>query len=269
MRKFYSLLLLMAAGFYGFNAEAKTFTVSVDNPSAVVVRNPSDGYQPIDFGTGNSVELTVDDSAYSLPISCNNGFLVSSVTDAAGVSVADTYPVLPADNAQILVSKVSEGTTVSIATEVKPVKTFTFIGNPEHVRISMDYSDLTAVDGKWILTPGDYSKIDIYANSGYILRGVTDGAGNTTPAYGGSLSIYASSYTTSQTFTINSCPEAEVRTASFTVIVDGSYNDVSLQRNSDNATLSLTGNTTTVIFDPENETGYTLGHTVYTRLSIP
>lgn len=103
MRQVYSLLLLAAMGFAGFTGEAKTFTISVDNPSAVVVRDPSNGYDPIDFSAGNSQTITVDDSAYSLPVSANSGFLISSVKDAAGASVVDSYPTLPADNAQIVV----------------------------------------------------------------------------------------------------------------------------------------------------------------------
>lgn len=266
MRQVYSLLLLAAMGFAGFTGEAKTFTISVDNPDAVVVRDPSNGYNPIDFSAGNSQTITVDDSAYSLPVSANSGFLISSVKDAAGTSVVDSYPTLPADNAQIVVSMVNDGTTVSIATEEKKAKVFTFIGNPEHVRINMDYSDLTAVDGQWVITPGDYSYINIYANTGYLLRGITDEGGNFTPAYGGNLQIYAGSYTASQTFTINSCSEAEVRTAGFTVEVEGNPGDVSLQRNSDNAQIPLSEASTGIAFDPANETGWTLSHTVYGKV---
>lgn len=266
MRKVYSLLLLAATGFVGFSGEAKTFTVSVDNPDAVVVRNPSDSYNPIDFSAGASQTITVDDSAYSLPVSANTGFLISSVKDAAGMSVVDSYPSLPADNAQIVVSMVNDGTTVTISTETKQAKVFTLIGNPEHVRVQMDYSDQAAVDGQWVLTPGDYSSISIYANDGYLLRGVTDAAGNFTEAYGGYVSIYAGNYTASQTFTINSCSEAEVRTAAFTVEVDGNPADVSLQRNSDNAQIHLSEASTSIAFDPANETGWTLLHTVYGKV---
>lgn len=266
MRKVYSLLLLAAMGFASFSGEAKTFTISVDNPDAVVVRNPSDSYNPIDFSAGSSQTITVDDSAYSLPVSANTGFLISSVKDAAGTSVVDSYPSLPADNAQIVVSMVNDGTTVTIATETKQAKVFTLIGNPEHVRVQMDYSDQAAVDGRWVLTPGDYSSISIYAKDGYLLRGVTDAAGNFTQAYGGSVSIYAGSYAASQTFTINSCSEAEVRTAGFTVEVEGNPGDVSLQRNSDNAQIPLSGASTRVAFDPENETRWTLTHAVYGKV---
>lgn len=263
MRKIYPLLLLAATGLVGFSAEAKTFTISVDNPDAVVVRNPSNSYTPIDFSSGGRQTVTVDDSAYSLPVSANQGFLVSSVNDESGASVADSYPSLPADNAQIMVSKVSDGSCVTITTQEREVKTFTFIGNPEHVRISMDYADQAPVDGRWVLTPGDWSSVSIYANDGYLLRGVTDAAGNTTPAYGGYVSIYSGSYSTSQTFTINSCSEAEVRTASFTVVVDGNPSSVQVQRSSDNANITLSDASTVVAFDPENETGYTFSHTTY------
>ncbi|MDE6125727.1 MAG: hypothetical protein K2G30_02100, partial [Muribaculaceae bacterium] len=124
-------------------------------------------------------------------------------------------------------------------------------------------ADQTAVDGQWVLTPGDYSSSSIYAKDGYLLRGVTDGSGAPLSVYGGYVSIYAGNYTASQTFTIDSCPEEEVRTASFTVEVDGNPSYVSLQRSSDYATIALTEASTAIRFDPANETSYSVGHAGY------
>lgn len=61
MRQVYSLLLLAATGFAGFTGEAKTFTISVDNPDAVVVRDPSNGTTLLISapGTARQSQLTI------------------------------------------------------------------------------------------------------------------------------------------------------------------------------------------------------------------
>lgn len=264
MKKLYTFLILAIATILTSAAADKTFTINVDNPDQVIVRNPSDSYQQLSWVDGSATVTVADDCQMPVQTNDSRSYQIASVTDQNGnnVSTASQFPV---DYTNLDVALVPDGGTVTITTCEKAAKVFTLIGNPEQVLVTMDYQEQTAVDGQWVLKPGDWSSISITARTGYILRSVTDGAGEGLYVYNNSVSIYAGNYSSSQTFTIESADESEVRTASFTVVVVGEYSNVNLQRSSDNQTLSLTGESTVIRFDPANETSYTAGHVVYTK----
>lgn len=137
MRKFYTFLLLAAASIANSAADAKTFTITTNNPDQVIVRNPSDSYQPITW-TGNSATVTVDDNSPDMPVQTQDGrrYLIASIVDESGNNVS-TVPAeyFPLDGANLQISLVADGGTVTITTVEKEAKKFTFIGNPEQVKI--------------------------------------------------------------------------------------------------------------------------------------
>ncbi len=264
MKYLYSFLLMAAAATFSSTAAQKTFTINVDNPDQVYVRDRDNDFHPFIWNNG-SVTVTTEDT-YELPVQTvdSRNYLLSSITDQFGNNVS-TIPStsFPTASTNLKVSLVPDGGTVTITTQEKEPKHFTFIGNPEQVTITMDYNEQTPSGGMWVITPEDYSSIKISAKAGSMLRSVTDSYGTSLSIYNNTASITAHDYQTDQTFTITSVDEAEIRTASFTVVVDGSYGQVQIVRNADQHNISLAGNSTVVNFDPDSETSYTFSHMVY------
>lgn len=263
MKYLYSFLLMAVVTIFSSSAATKTFTIKPDEPDRVIVRDPGNGYQPVTWNNGEYTITT--DETNSLPVqTTDRQYVLASITDKDGNNVSSTpSEYFPVDGTNLEVSKVPDGSIVTITTQVKEAKKFTFIGNPAQVSISMDYAEQAAVDGQWVLTPGDYSSITISAKPGAVLRSVTDSYGSSLYVFNNSVNVYSSNYSTDQTFTIVSVDEAEVRTAAFTVVVEGSYGDVQITRDADYYSLSLTGESTEIKFDPATETTYSFSHVVY------
>lgn len=268
MKKFYTFILLMAVGAVSYCASAKNLTITVDDASRVVVRNPLDSYEPITFTNNSAVLEGLDDNSF-LPVQANTGFQIESITDVTtGESVCDSRMTFPAESCQIYPEYAADGATVHIATSEQEVLTFTVVADhPEVLNVTFNYQTFQAEDGQFVVPISyKYSSLEIsiadkYAGD-YGLVKATASDGTEYNPYYGRVSIYAGSVTASTTITVETIDYAQARTATMNVEVDGNPEAVRLTR-ADNTEVSLSGENTAVKFDPNSETQFYVESAIY------
>ena len=267
MKKIYSFLMLLALTAFSVTASAKTFTITVDDQShigrAIITNNGS----YITF-TDNMAEFDTEESSY-LMIEAASGYQIESVTDGGGNSL--TYDT-PNSTVQFQLSTLGDGNEIAVITSEKEQKIFTFTGD-ERLMVSMytwEAGDIqyTAENGVFTVPMPDngYNPVTISSDiENLAIRKVVAENGNEHYPDYGTVSIYAYEYSGSTHFTIETYNPEEVRTASMTVKVNGSADNVVLSR-SDYTTVMLNSDgETTVKFDPENETEFSISSQNYSK----
>ncbi|MCH5306786.1 MAG: hypothetical protein J1E37_01800 [Prevotella sp.] len=266
MKKIYSFLMLLALTAFSVTASAKTFTITVDDQNhigrAIITNNGS----YITF-TDNMAEFDTEESSY-LMIEAASGYQIESVTDGGGNSLAYT----PSTTVQFSLSELRDGDEIAVTTSEKEQKIFTFTGD-ERLTVSMytwEAGDIqyTAENGVFTVPMPDngYNPVTISSDIEKlaIRKVVADDGNEHYPDYG-TVSIYAYEYSESTHFTIETYNPDEARTASMTVKVNGSADNVVLSR-SDYTTVTLNSDgETTVKFDPENETEFSISSQNYSK----
>lgn len=242
-------------------AAAKTFTVHVDDPSHVSATHP-DTYEYVSFSSDNTAEITTERG--TMIVNAVSGWLIASATNKAGESIGN-YTTFPTDNASLDLDKVKDGETINITTSEAPVKTFTLIGDTEHVIVTYNYGTIEPADGKWVIKESalNGSTINVMpANDDYAIVKVVDEAGAEYTPSSGTVYISCYSFQTDKTFTISVRNLAETRTATMTVNVVGNGNQVDMRR-ADNSSVTLSTGENTVPFDPETEVPFTVAHNYF------
>lgn len=267
MKKLYSFMLVMATAAAMYTADAKTFTIVVDDASRVVVRDPSNGYDPVTF-TNNSVTVTDENDSF-FPVQANSGYEIMSATDSgSGLNVTGEYTTFPTESCQLYSSDITDGGTVTITTREAVIPTYTILAEDVSIlNVQYNYQTYTP-EGDRIVVPftSKYATLSISIASNKsdeyaILSATSDDGTVYTPSYG-TISIYNSTMSEDRTLTVETVNLAEVRTATMNVIVDGSPSAVKLVR-SDNSEIYLSGENTPVKFDPKNEASFRIESAVY------
>ncbi len=267
MKKLYSFMLVMAAAASIVTAEAKTFTIVVDDASRIVVRDPSNGYDPIAF-TNNSATVT-DESDSFFPVQANTGYeIMSAIDSSTGQNVTGEYTTFPTESCQLYSSDITDGATVTITTREAAIYSYIILADDASVlKAEFNYQTFTATDNKIIVpATAKYSTLTISIADGktgeYSIRRATADDGSVyTPSYG-KISIYTPALTEDRTITVETVNLNEARTATMNVNVDGSPSAVRMYR-SDNTEVALVQESTAVKFDPENEASFRIEPAVY------
>lgn len=125
MKKIYSFLTLLVCLFIGMAAQAKTVTVTINDPDGAAVINTSKTYLPIDFvnGVAENVELGTDGG---LQVSTNRGYDLKEIKVNENI-VYGNY---------VSASEIPDGATVAITVEKFQTKHVTFtVDNPAAVSL--------------------------------------------------------------------------------------------------------------------------------------
>lgn len=270
MKKLYTLMLLLATVAVSFTASAKSFTIVVDDASRVVVRNSLDGYQPIAFENNSFTVTDASDETYDFPVQANTGYeFVSAIDSGSGNSVANSYTTFPTDYFSLVVANVTDGGTVTITTREIVYPVLTLVSEDIsllHVEYGMTVSP---ADGKFTI-PLIYRDNQVFVSiaedkaGSYTIVSATGSDGTEFTVYNGCVYISASQISQDETVTITTKNLEEARTASMNVTVNGDPESVSLMRNG--MEVSLTGATSVVKFDPEDESAFTVSHATYGKL---
>ncbi len=180
MKKFYSLLTLVLCLLAGVSAQAKTATVTINEPDGAAVINTSTTYMPIQFieGVAENVELGSDGG---LQVSLNRGY------DLKEIKVNETVVY----GNYVSASEIPDGALVAITLEKLQAKHVTFtVDNPAAVSLydTANYNYYYFNEsGTMDLDLQPTSYININANSGFDIDEIKiDGTvytgGNSIPA---------------------------------------------------------------------------------------
>ena len=260
MKKIYSFLMLLVMTAFSVAATAKTFTITVDDQNHIGYAMLTSNYNYLTFA-GNKVEFEAEATDY-LIISPASGYKLASIKDGGGKSLVHD---LSGNYVEVELAALGDGNEIKVTTVEKEPKIFTFTGD-ERLTVSM-YTDETgnvvyhAENGVFTVQMPDNGWYPVAISSDIetlaVRRVVADNGGEHFPDRG-TVSIYPYSYEESTHFTIETYNPDEVRTASMTVKVNGSADNVILSR-SDYTTVKLNSDGETIVkFDPENETNFTI-----------
>lgn len=162
MRKFTRFLMLVGCLFAALTAQAKTVTVTINDPDGAAVINTSTTYQPIQFtdGKAENVELGSDGG---LQVSLNRGY------DLKEIKVNETAVY----GNYVSAADVPDGATVAITVEKLQGKHVTFtVDNPAAVSLydTSNYSYYNFDEsGKLELDLDPMAYINVNVNSGFEL----------------------------------------------------------------------------------------------------
>ena len=268
MKKIYAFLMLLVMTAMCVTASAKTFTITVDDRNHIGYAMLTSDYNHLTFTTDNKVEFEAETTDY-LVISAASGYQLASVVDGENNSLAYNTP---SETVQVELAALGDGNEIKVTTSEKEMKVFTFTGD-ERLTVSMytwETGDVQypAENGVFTVPMPDngYNPVTISSDieNLAIRKVVADNGHEHLPNYG-TVSIYSSEYSESTHFTIETYNPDEARTASMTVKVNGSADNVVLSR-SDNTVVTLNSNGETIVkFDPENETEFTIRSDNYNK----
>lgn len=227
MKKFYSLLLVVAAILTGFSASAnKTLTFKTDDASNGLV---SLSY-PVSVGdseytttTLTTEGLVIETGDYAnLTLQCADGWYVGTVK-ASNYSLDRTTSANSSENLNS--GMFSDGDVVTITVHDGanvPKMELTFVGEPSTYYVEYYGSSYYPnEDGTMNLTYGEYSSVTIYPTEGYRLMKVTDQLGNSY-SISGSCYVYTGSLPAKEsTLTIEVLDESTIEKHTFTATAYG------------------------------------------------
>lgn len=289
MRKICSAVWIMVLSMVSLAASAQdnkiTLHIHVDNPQQVKVLDPASSYYNkiyLDFDSNNDVSLSVAKEDAYFDIEAAPGFLVSSIKDATGSSLAGDDSRLPSTDYRFYFSKyeygegymflpeISDGMLIDISTEVRPSATYSFKGNPDQIKsVTYDGDSYSPdSDGVWsVKVFAGSNSVKVESGEGFRLRSITDTESGDAIAISGKTTAYIScaEIDGDKNFEIVSYPIEEDRTAAFTLNVkSGLPSDISLQMSGSYKDLPLSDELTQVVrFDPETESYFTVSHSNY------
>lgn len=214
MKKLYSYLIFVVCLFAGLSAQAKTVTVTINDPDGAAVINTSTTYLPIQFtdGRADNVELGNDGG---LQVSTNRGYDLKEIK-VNEMLVYGNY---------VASSEIPDGAVVAITLEKLQAKHVTFtVDNPAAVYLynTSDYSYLNFDQTGTMeldLEPNAY--INVNVNSGFEIDAITiDGV-----PYTGGTGISASAMNDNGTVAITT---KEKEATIFYVVADPSLVSVTV-----------------------------------------
>lgn len=269
MKKLYTLMLLLATVGVSFTASAKSFTLVVDDASRVVVRNSLDGYNIVTFENNSYTFDGITEESYDFPIQCNSGYQIASANyEGTETSAAGAGTTFPTESFNLPVRSITDGATVVITTQEKQVPTITITTSDASVlAVDCNYETLQAVDGVFTAkVTNSWGSLNIRIaedkqDEWALVKATADNGLEYTPSYG-TISIYLGGITSDMALTVETINLTTSRTATMTVTVNGNPEDVILSRSS-GSQVALTGEVTTVKFNPETETAFTVSPAVY------
>ena len=289
MKKFYSTVWVLMMSMIWFVASAQdekiTLNIHVDNPDQVKVLDPASTYYNkiyLEFDSDNAVAISVaKDDAY-FDIEAVQGYLISSIKDATGNSLAGDGADLPSTEYRFYISKyeygegyvflpeIYDGLNINISTDVRPSALYSFKGNPDQIK-GITYNGET-----YLLNEEGIQAIQVYAGNddvkveakdGFRLRSISETESGEAVELSSKTIAYISctEISADRNFEIVSYPIEEDRTASFTLnIKSGSPSDISLQMSGSYTDLPLSEELTQIVrFDPETETNFSISHSDY------
>lgn len=268
MKKIYAFLMLLVMTAMCVTASAKTFTITVDDRNHIGYAMLTSDYKHLTFTTDNKVEFEAETTDY-LVISAASGYQLASVVDGENNSLAYNTP---SETVQVELAALGDGNEIKVTTSEKEMKVFTFTGD-ERLTVSIstwETGDVQypAENGVFTVPMPDngYNPVTISSEiENLAIRKVVADNGHEHLPNSGTVSIYSYEYSESTHFTIETYNPDEARTASMTVKVNGSADNVVLSR-SDNTVVTLNSNGETIVkFDPENETLFTIRSDNYNK----
>lgn len=264
MKKIYSFLMLLVMTAVCVTASAKTFTITVDDQNHIGRAMITNTYTYLTFAD-NKVEFEAEEDHY-LMIEAASGYQLATVTDEQGNSLVYSTPT---GTAQFSLTALGDNSTIVVTTSEKELKLFTFTGD-ERLTVTSNYGQKQYYAENGVFTvpmEEDYSSVQISSDDPTLAvkKVVSDSGREHWPDYG-PVSIYAYEYDESTHFTIETYNPEEARTATMTVKVNGSADDIVFMRASDYAELQLNSDgETTIKFNPETETTFTIRHANFSQ----
>lgn len=264
MKRLYSYLLWMVAVIASVaTAEAKTVTITIDNPSAAEYRDPFNNYEVGAWDAANSAVFTFDNDTYIPIVAVQNFEIVSAVSDAGVTLLSSSTSSFSVDT-----SALTDGATVTVTTAEKQPKVLKIIGNPDQIYVIDDVyqthyaSDF--VDG--VLTvnyQSEWGSVAINSVSGCKLISVKDEGGNEMLGYSPADYLYVSASSLpsgTTTLTVESKSEDELYDSRVTVNLDGPSYQVSMRMNGRSESVSLNEGANTVAFDSGSSLPFIIQH---------
>lgn len=233
MKKFYSLLALIAMILLPTSLCAKTVTFTINNPaSANLFCTPS--YQYYYFDEENTKVIEVSDDEY-ININVTSDYVLDELK-VDGTIINNNY---------LEPSQTTDGCTVEITTKVKPPKVVYIVADPEIVSLVVDNSNIynatNMKDGKWeIQLPNEYAYMDIKCAGDNVITAMKDSDGNemlqTYQLFKSMVSnFYTGSLAAEKTYTITCGKLEDLRTMHVSVeLGNGKASQVEVRRSSSN-----------------------------------
>ena len=130
---------------------------------------------------------------------------------------------------------VEDGALVLIKTEVAAQMIFTIVADADAIYFTNNFKTFdksNQVDGQWEYTPADRSHTYIYTNDGYTIKSITTTNGTSLPITDPkSYDLYSGTYSTSETFVIETAKADDTRSKSASIKVNGDASVVTVYRN--------------------------------------
>lgn len=258
MKKIISLLTVAIMAFVAMVAEAKTVTVTINDPEGASVIDTSISYQPITFTDGTAT-VTLGDTG-GLQVSTNRGYDVTSITVNGTPIEGGNY---------ISTDQMPDGCTVAIVVEKPKDKTVTVtIDNPEALNI-INTSDGSSVsfsesDLSQTVTINGNSGLQVTAATGYQIATITVN-GDVFPL-DSSSNVYINASAVPDNCTINITTKEkkafsfyiEGNTAQVSVIVNYDYANKLTSANSVDGRWTVTTYESSQTLTIETESGYVI-----------
>lgn len=264
MKKFYTVFLTFLLCLVALAAQGKTVTVVTNDIEAMYVNDPAT-YQRIPWNEETkSVEVTLSESDYSIPLRAMPGYSITSATNLAGFNFAYSA----SSNVAVYNSELVDGDVVTCTVKEKEPKVFVCKADPTMIYLSLDekeYGAAEQVDGAWTINMTDESYLTINARPDYMISSIKDQNGSEMayrPTTSSSVSgRYLADGTT--TYTVEAYNLNDARTESFILEVEGNPELVSVRRNEIYQDIPLDGATTEIRFNPETELPITIESASY------